>query len=136
MIYNREKTVPSVVAQLKRDIEEMKSSQIIGGDNIKIVITETANLFDVVDSVSAFSDAVWRVTFSTVQHPNLYTEFGLSLSATGDVDYTFYDDPSDMSDDDNKSYLVYVLPYTNSTVSMKFQFRSYITGSISWSRIL
>lgn len=136
MIYNREKTVPEVVSRISKDSEELKTSQPLGPDSIKVTVSETESLYDVVDTVDMFVDAQWRVTFTPDAEGGLYTEFGMSFTATGDVDYTFYDDPDDAGNDDKKSYIVYVVPYADASVSMKFQIKSYYLGELTWSRIV
>ena len=64
MIYNRTNSVPEVIAGLETENNELKTSQPVGADAIKISVTETANLYDVVATVNAFNDAEWRVTFT------------------------------------------------------------------------
>lgn len=136
MIYNRIVTVPKVIAELRKDAEELKASQPLGSDSIKIEASETVNTYDVVASVNAFTDAEWRVTFTPSESNDIYTEFGMSFFSTPDqLEYTFYDDPADVSNDNQKSYIVYVLGgNNNSTVSMKFQFKSLYPGTIGWVR--
>ncbi len=138
MIYNRTNSVPEVIAGLETENNELKTSQPVGADAIKISVTENANLYDVVATVNAFNDAEWRVTLTPDVGSNQYTEFGMILFSTPDLlEYTFFDDPNDVSSDNQKSFMVYVLGGNNNcTVRMRFQFKSYYPGTIGVVRTI
>ena len=138
MIYNRTNSVPEVIAGLETENNELKTSQPVGADAIKISVTENANLYDVVATVNAFNDAEWRVTFTPDVGSNQYTEFGMILFSTPDLlEYTFFDDPNDVSSDNQKSFMIYVLGGNNNcTVRMRFQFKSYYPGTIGVVRTI
>lgn len=138
MIYNRTNSVPEVIAGLETENNELKTSQPVGADAIKISVTEAANLYDVVATVNAFNDAEWRVTFTPDVGSNQYTEFGMSFFSTPDLlEYTFFDDPNDVSSDNQKSFMIYVLGGNNNcTVSMRFQFKSYYPGTMGVVRTI
>lgn len=138
MIYNRTNSVPEVIAGLETENNELKTSQPVGADAIKISVTENANLYDVVATVNAFNDAEWRVTLTPDVGSNQYTEFGMILFSTPDLlEYTFFDDPNDVSSDNQKSFMIYVLGGNNNcTVRMRFQFKSYYPGTIGVVRTI
>lgn len=140
-IYKRGDSFTERVAEVSRNIQEIKSAQNVGASSIILYNNQTSNAWDIIDTFSFMNfQALWRVTFTPSTPGATYAEIGVDWQITGglpgfDNVYSF-DDPSDAAGSSTKSFMVGLIPINdNGTIYLKFNIRSSSPGNISWVRI-
>lgn len=130
------------VANVLKQVGELKKRQLVGSRSLVILYTKTNNTWDVDETVSGSQLlAQWRVTFTpdTVARP--HTEISYEFLVTPDSGFELgafdaYPDPADITGD----VINYLVDYSNPNLSdvnvkLKFGFKSSDTGTITWQRL-
>lgn len=136
-------TENQLITRLKKLLENattIKRRQFVGGSSLVLNKVATNNTWDVVATVTGFSqDATWRVTWTPSTSKVGYTQLEFNYSVSSGVGTVIaYDDPSDTTSSTQKSYIVGLIPnpnLDNVTLSLKFAIRSTTSGSFSWTRL-
>lgn len=130
------------IAQLRKDMGEIKNRQRVGGNNLVLHYSQTANTWDVDEIVlSSVLLAQWRVTFTpstVINRPFAQLSFDFDINSGNDESNNIigYTDP-DFIDDTAVRFLIdYVNPnLVDVTMKLKFGIKSVDTGTITWVRL-
>lgn len=133
-----ETELPVTLDRLTADLNELKSRQFIGTDNLEIqVITTGAPGYDVNgDALAAFGQKRYRVTFTPNTAKSAYAELTYVANLVGNsgfetVDY--YPDPDNSSTDAFRSWIIVVTAQATAlTVFIAFRVKCIDTGVLTW----
>lgn len=134
-VYNRTNSLPEEVASLEKDIQEYKSTQIVGNDNL-IVYYKPDNLIS--QSVTAGVTALFKATYTFDEPSTAYVDRTIFFTVTsGSFSYTDYpyDDPSTTTSTAAKSWFYAITTDASATLEVVAVARSTQNGTIDLVRI-
>jgi hypothetical protein len=134
-VYNRTDSLPEEVASLEKDIQEYKSTQIVGNDNL-IVYFDADNLIS--QSVSSGVTALFKATYTFDEPSTAYVDRTIFFNVTsGSFFYTDYpyDDPSTTTSTTAKSWFYAITTDSSATLEIVAVARSTQHGTLSLVRI-
>lgn len=125
------------VKDIIRDIEELKTRQFTGSNNLIIYHNKSDNTWDLDELVLGSTSYVqWRVTLTPDNVDRPFSQFQYEFDAYIFNDFIAYVDPLNI----DSSTVSFVVEMNNANpsdanVRMKFAFKSLDTGSISFTRV-
>lgn len=124
------------VKQVLSDIQDLKNPQIVGASSLIAHTITTGNVWDINDSVPAFAENRYRVTFTPDPNQNSkpYAEFFFAY-AVGNSDgfevVAWYPDPANTTSDATRSFLlIFTNDFNVTTFLARVGIKSSHTGSI------
>lgn len=124
-------------------LQEIKQPQVVGASSLKLKRTLAAD-WDVNGATvsPASEDAKWRVTFTPEVDRAVFAQLDVKWLVTPEASYNnivIYDDPSDTTISNQKSWIVGLIPNnnfgTNSYVYLRFAVRSASAGTYAITRL-
>lgn len=134
-VYDRANSLPEEVLDLRNTISEIKQTQIIGNDNLRINLY-AVNLMPAPFIVGG-TTVVIKMTFTFDEPSNSYIIPRIRFSLTGGVSYNenFYTDPTSVDSSIARSWFYTITPTSDTTLFMSFSAYCADSGTSSIVRI-
>lgn len=135
-VYNRTDSLPEEVASLEKDIQEYKSTQIVGNDNLIVYIFRASILSTV---ITAGTTGLFKATYTFDEASTAYVDRSFSFFTNSGGVFSYvdfeYNDPATVDDLTQKSWFYSINVDTTVDLFIRATARSTQTGSIALMRV-